>query len=224
MRCLPRDFPKLDVRTSGDRAPAWYATAATFTPATPYAMVLDEHGTPVWYRRTTPPVIDVRSESEFAEDHIPGAISCPVLSDAERAEVGTMDRQQWSNNYPPLQRALFRMGQERASRVADITDGTSNSIALAEVLSGLGDTDVRASFYTARSGGQFLYVTTGPNSIKRSDSRPAMARTMSWSRPDRSSAALKPSRRSSTLRPGFCLIASSSASRISTTEGSGNAA
>jgi tRNA 2-selenouridine synthase len=41
-------------------------------------------------------VIDVRSEGEFAEDHIPGAISCPVLTDAERAEVGTMDRQQSS--------------------------------------------------------------------------------------------------------------------------------
>ncbi len=35
-------------------------------------------------------VIDVRSPSEFAEDHIPGAISLPVLSDAERAEVGTI--------------------------------------------------------------------------------------------------------------------------------------
>jgi tRNA 2-selenouridine synthase len=41
-------------------------------------------------------VIDVRSESEYAEDHIPGAISCPVLTDTERAEVGTMDRQQSS--------------------------------------------------------------------------------------------------------------------------------
>jgi tRNA 2-selenouridine synthase len=41
-------------------------------------------------------IVDVRSEGEFAEDHIPGAISCPVLHDAERAEVGTMDRQQSS--------------------------------------------------------------------------------------------------------------------------------
>lgn len=41
-------------------------------------------------------IIDVRSESEFAEDHIPRAISCPVLSDLERREVGTMDRQQSS--------------------------------------------------------------------------------------------------------------------------------
>jgi tRNA 2-selenouridine synthase len=41
-------------------------------------------------------IVDVRSESEFAEDHIPGAINCPVLTDVERAEVGTMDRQQSS--------------------------------------------------------------------------------------------------------------------------------
>ena len=35
-------------------------------------------------------VIDVRSPSEFAEDHLPGAINLPVLNDAERAEVGTV--------------------------------------------------------------------------------------------------------------------------------------
>jgi tRNA 2-selenouridine synthase len=35
-------------------------------------------------------VIDVRSPSEFAEDHVPGAINLPVLSDAERARVGTI--------------------------------------------------------------------------------------------------------------------------------------
>jgi tRNA 2-selenouridine synthase len=35
-------------------------------------------------------IIDVRSPSEFAEDHIPGALSLPVLTDAERAEVGTI--------------------------------------------------------------------------------------------------------------------------------------
>ena len=41
-------------------------------------------------------IIDVRSESEFALDHVPGAINCPVLTDAQRVEVGTMDRQQSS--------------------------------------------------------------------------------------------------------------------------------
>jgi tRNA 2-selenouridine synthase len=35
-------------------------------------------------------IIDVRSPSEFAEDHVPGAVNLPVLSDAERALVGTM--------------------------------------------------------------------------------------------------------------------------------------
>ena len=35
-------------------------------------------------------IIDVRSPSEFAEDHIPGAMNLPVLSDTERAEVGTI--------------------------------------------------------------------------------------------------------------------------------------
>ena len=35
-------------------------------------------------------VIDVRSPAEFAEDHVPGAINLPALSDAERAEVGTV--------------------------------------------------------------------------------------------------------------------------------------
>ena len=38
-------------------------------------------------------VIDVRSPAEFAEDHVPGAISLPVLSNAERAEVGTIYKQ-----------------------------------------------------------------------------------------------------------------------------------
>ncbi|WP_102225529.1 tRNA 2-selenouridine(34) synthase MnmH [Acidimangrovimonas sediminis] len=38
-------------------------------------------------------VIDVRSPSEFAEDHVPGAISLPVLDDEERARVGTIYKQ-----------------------------------------------------------------------------------------------------------------------------------
>jgi len=35
-------------------------------------------------------VIDVRSPAEFAEDHVPGAINLPVLSNEERAKVGTI--------------------------------------------------------------------------------------------------------------------------------------
>ena len=35
-------------------------------------------------------IIDVRSPAEYAEDHLPGAVNLPVLTDAERAEVGTI--------------------------------------------------------------------------------------------------------------------------------------
>ena len=35
-------------------------------------------------------VIDVRSPAEFAEDHVPGAINLPALSNEQRAEVGTI--------------------------------------------------------------------------------------------------------------------------------------
>jgi tRNA 2-selenouridine synthase len=38
-------------------------------------------------------LIDVRAPAEFAEDHIPSAINLPVLSDEERARVGTMYKQ-----------------------------------------------------------------------------------------------------------------------------------
>jgi tRNA 2-selenouridine synthase len=38
-------------------------------------------------------VIDARSESEFAEDHLPGAVNWPVLNDAERHAVGFQYKQ-----------------------------------------------------------------------------------------------------------------------------------
>ncbi len=38
-------------------------------------------------------ILDARTPSEFAQDHIPGAVSAPVLDDAERAEVGTLYKQ-----------------------------------------------------------------------------------------------------------------------------------
>jgi len=38
-------------------------------------------------------IIDVRSPAEFAEDHIPGAINCPVLDNEQRIQVGTLYKQ-----------------------------------------------------------------------------------------------------------------------------------
>ena len=37
--------------------------------------------------------VDVRSPSEFAIDHLPGATNHPVLDDAERVRIGTMHAQ-----------------------------------------------------------------------------------------------------------------------------------
>ena len=39
-------------------------------------------------------IIDARAPAEFAIDHLPGAINCPVLSDEERHIVGTLYKQQ----------------------------------------------------------------------------------------------------------------------------------
>ncbi len=39
-------------------------------------------------------LLDVRSPAEYAEGHIPGAVSFPLFSDDERALVGTCYKQQ----------------------------------------------------------------------------------------------------------------------------------
>ncbi len=38
-------------------------------------------------------IIDVRTPLEYAEDHIPGALNAPVLSNDERVIIGTMYKQ-----------------------------------------------------------------------------------------------------------------------------------
>lgn len=53
-------------------------------------------------------IIDVRTPAEFAEDHVPGAVNMPVLSNAERAEVGTIY----------IQESPFKARKIGATRVA----------------------------------------------------------------------------------------------------------
>ena len=43
-----------------------------------------------WNTKKINQIIDVRSPSEFKEDHIPGSINLPVLNDKERKLVGTI--------------------------------------------------------------------------------------------------------------------------------------
>ena len=66
------------------------------------------------------------------------------------------------NQTNPKAAAVFRFNQRVT--IAEIKDGTSNTMAVAEYLTGLDTNDVRGFFYTNRAGCQFLYVTLGPNS------------------------------------------------------------
>jgi tRNA 2-selenouridine synthase len=59
------------------------------------------------------PVLDVRSPSEYAQGHIPSAVSFPLFSDAERAAVGTAYKQR-------SREAAFELGLEYVGpRMAD---------------------------------------------------------------------------------------------------------
>ena len=43
-----------------------------------------------WNTKKINQIIDVRSPSEYKEDHIPGSINLPVLNDKERKLIGTI--------------------------------------------------------------------------------------------------------------------------------------
>lgn len=62
----------------------------------------------------------------------------------------------------PLTEGVFRF--HKRTKLSEIEDGTSKTIAIAEYLTGLDTTDLRGFFMTNRAGCQFLYVTLGPNS------------------------------------------------------------
>lgn len=61
IRCLPHDFPALSITDHGAPPGLYYtATLGGADGSSPYAMVLDEHGTPVWYQQTPALAIDVQ--------------------------------------------------------------------------------------------------------------------------------------------------------------------
>ena len=57
-------------------------------------------------------------------------------------------------------RAVF--GMNRGARTADIRDGTSQTIAIAEYLTGT-PTDLRGWFWTSQAGSAFLFTQLSPN-------------------------------------------------------------
>jgi len=64
------------------------------------------------------PILDVRSPGEYAQAHIPGAISLPLFSDAERAEIGTLYKQRGRG--PAVRRGLALVGPRLEALAADL--------------------------------------------------------------------------------------------------------
>jgi tRNA 2-selenouridine synthase len=68
-------------------------------------------------------IVDVRSESEFADAHVPGAVNVPLLNDAERTEIGTLYKRQGSD-------FARRRGLEIvAPKLSALFDGLTNAIS-----------------------------------------------------------------------------------------------
>ena len=68
-------------------------------------------------------IIDVRSPAEYALDHIPGAINCPVLDNSERALVGTLYRRQSPEAAFDAGRRIVRSGARAiVERIAEHVD------------------------------------------------------------------------------------------------------
>lgn len=63
---------------------------------------------------------------------------------------------------PDKQMAVFRFGV--GTGFNEITDGTSNTMAVAEYLTGLDEDDSRGAIWSNRPGLQFMEVNVGPNS------------------------------------------------------------
>lgn len=60
-RCVPDDFPRIDVERSGPTAPGWYLTMLyQVGGAHSYATIMDARGAPVWYQATDPGSIEFR--------------------------------------------------------------------------------------------------------------------------------------------------------------------
>ena len=72
-RCLPADFPALTVDRPGNPAPGWYLTTFGMQPndAGRFSVIFDNRGAPVWYKRTTEPVLDFKRLSNGTMVYVP---------------------------------------------------------------------------------------------------------------------------------------------------------
>ncbi len=142
-------------------------------------------------------VIDVRSPSEFAEDHLPGAVSMPVLSDAERARVGTIYKQESAFKARKIGAALVARNAARhiEGPLAEMDGGWKplvycwrggqRSASFASILSQIGwraETVDRGYSSYRRLVVQFLYDVPFPSTVVLLDGNTGTAKTEVLSR------------------------------------------
>ena len=108
-------------------------------------------------------MIDVRSEGEFAEDHIPGAINCPVLDNDERARVGTIYKQRSPFDAKKDRRGARRAPTSRATCASASTTGRATG-ARSSTAGAAGSAAARSRTCSPRSAGASAGSTaaTGP--------------------------------------------------------------
>jgi tRNA 2-selenouridine synthase len=72
-----------------------------------------------FHLRTSIPILDARSESEFNHGHIPGAINIPLLNDEERKIIGTVYKQEGRS---AAVKAGFKLVGPRFYRIIEIVE------------------------------------------------------------------------------------------------------
>ncbi|HOO72847.1 MAG TPA: tRNA 2-selenouridine(34) synthase MnmH [Spirochaetota bacterium] len=77
---------------------------------------------------TDPLYVDVRSPSEYAHDHIPGALNIPIFTDDERREIGTLYRH--SGRDEAIVRGTEMGGRKIASIIAEISNYQGRQIVI----------------------------------------------------------------------------------------------
>jgi prepilin-type N-terminal cleavage/methylation domain-containing protein len=97
---------------------------------------------------------------------------------------GLQDADVWNDSFPPAQQAVFR--KRLPTRIGMVSDGTSNTMAVAEYLTGIPSNgqynDIRGSWITMRAGSQLLYVRDTPNTANpdRLLNYPSMCPSNRW--------------------------------------------